>query len=70
MLKRIFITNWKTTLSAAVILAIVGGRVGRFISSQEALELMGLATAAGLVFAKDGVRDDQRVAPEDTDAPQ
>lgn len=66
---RLFITNWKTTGAGLLVVIALAGRWTGKLEKDEAQYLIGVAVAAGLFAAKDGVREDTVVAPEDVPGP-
>lgn len=65
LFRRIFITNWKTSAAALLVLVGIGGRVAKVLDKDEMQYLIGVAVAGGLFAAKDGIREETRVARED-----
>lgn len=65
LLNRVLITNWKTSLCAGLMLFALAGRYTNKIESGDFQYLMGISVTAGLLAAKDGVREDKPVARED-----
>lgn len=65
VLKRVFITNWKTSLCAGLLLFALVGRYTQKIDSADFQYIVGVCVAAGLFAAKDGIREDKLVARED-----
>lgn len=65
ILKRVFITNWKTSLCAGLLLFALVGRYTKKISSADFQYTISICVAAGLFAAKDGIREDKPVARED-----
>lgn len=69
VLKRVFFDNWKTSFCAFLILLAIGLKTAKLIDNSDMVAIMGVAGSMGLFAAKDGVRDEQVVAPENTDTP-
>lgn len=66
--KLIFKTNWKTSFCAILIFLAVGLKIAKLINTADMVAIMGVATGSGFLAAKDGVREEQVVAPENTDS--
>jgi hypothetical protein len=71
MLKRIFITNWKTTACGALLLLIWVTFLAGKLSETAFLTLVAPVIATAMALSKDGVREETKVAREDvpTDTP-
>lgn len=69
LLKRLFVTNWKTTVGALSIIIGMGLWIHKDITTEQYLVLIPTASAWIGLTAKDGVRDEKVVAPENTDIP-
>ncbi len=65
--KLVFKTNFKTTFCGLLIFLAIGLKIGKLIDTADMVAIMGVATGSGFLLTKDGVRDEQVVAPENTD---
>lgn len=64
-----FVTNWKTTVGGLLCLVAVVLFLIRYIDFKEMVVLLGTGAGWAGVTAKDGVRDETSVAPENINPP-
>lgn len=68
LLKQLFMTNWKTSLCAILLLFALVGRYTGKLDSSDFQYTLGICVAGGLFVAKDSVGEDQKITGEDTKA--